>query len=705
MKLPVQQTYDTPHAPLQDPRSPLVEANLRAGVFASVGANISGAMDRYTERETKRQIQEANLNMQTRMIELQRKYGNVQDFDLSNPAFMDDPMVMEAAASAGIQDMNATIPAHRIMPEIYNKSRELSIEEFGSIISDEESRNTFTYNHTQARLKKYMQDSAAASKEQIKYIGNQTAQKVDEHLNNDDFSGASLAVTTSQMSNSAKFAALQGITAKRQKFFFDERLKYRDLKGMTEALAKLKDPMDPDSSGLTSSQELAYTRSFEAAIKTEADKKTTSKLASVKMVKKNARYMLDSLNNGDMVDPTNYANTYDTIVASGDEVLATQMEWAVQTSANIHDMKHGNIKDIRKAASQRMVSGDGFEAYSNNKLGEAARKTIKAIKSDTMQFMLDNGIVEMAPVTFDEAEQVPAMLVNRMVAVETARSRYNYTSGYLTDDEDTAIGEYLDSATDQEKGVLFAGIHLGLRDEAPFFYEELKNKNIGGTTPLAGQLWAEGYRRDASILMKGATVRKDASKIVMNTDARNGIDAEFTKQMGNMFKGNGTQLATMNQAIYNAYAALSNDAGDFDGEYDRKRAIASINIASGGIIEYNDSYLQSPRPDVAYKEFNDWINVTDAEALFSGTNAKQSPQEIKELVQKGVWKLRGIGRGVFHIHDGSLEGGILYNADGATAFQVRYNEGLQRSYNKPTDNELDRMRAQRGIEYSALEML
>jgi hypothetical protein len=632
------------------------------------------------------------------MVELQKKYGGVREYGPNDPAFANDPYIQEARNKAGITNPNESVPAHRVYPEIMRAARQDAMLEAGKLISDKERRGNFAYAHETSMNKTYLSDTVTASKNQLLYADQQSAELVGERMREKDYAGAGLAVIQSQWTPVKKVAMMKGITTERQKNYFNETLKNSKIQDMEVALAKLEDPNDKDSSGLTEQEEKVFASQLRAGIKREENKTSGNAQMGLALLRDDATKVTNAYNNGDMVDVIYGQQIHQRLVVAGEEVKARNLEWSMQASGAIYDLNQGDIGPMMKAANSRIYAGTGQEAYTQNVIRTAAKKNIKAQRSDTMKFMGRNSVGDVVPINFGSPAEMIPTLQKRIGAYDLAVRKYGYSSGYMTTAEAAEFSDRVDKANSpQEKAEIFASVDVALGDRAPQFYEELKNKNMGGTTMLAGQLYADGLELDALTIIKGRQARIDYPDVVTR-DIRDTLDAQVVANFGNLFAGNLTQRSLTHEAVYDAYAQLSVDKGDLKGRIDTGRMETAIQIATGGILDYNGSQIQAPAKDVTNRDFKNWIRDTDS-IIYSDMNvpSSMSTERIKEKIEDDDWHLQGVGRGIYNI---IAENGLpIANRNKSTKFELKFDLAAPQAYDAPDAAELARIK--RRLEYEA----
>lgn len=213
---------------------------------------------------------------------------------------------------------------------------------------------------------------------------------------------------------------------------------------------------------------------------------------------------------------------------------------------------------------------------------------------------------------------------------------------------------------------------------------------------MAGQMLADRNLAGATQVLAGRQARIDNPKL-FSKNSREIVQSRRVMNMGNMFAGNPVQRGLVGQAMEDVYARLASEAG-LEDPYDTELADQAFQIVTGGAVEYNDSMLQAPETGMTTRQFGTWMRKLSP-SNFAGTNSLQTPEEIKQLVNDGDWKLQGVGKGTYHIVDG--RGGKLMQENSKLPFSLKYDRNLPQAYAIPSTQQLAQQKS--GAKFDIME--
>lgn len=673
------------------------EHQSRMQIVKSAGIAVDQVGDaflRYEERETKRQIQEGSLGIQQRLVEAEQRYGSKQEFNLMDEEAANDPRLAEILEMSGITDVDKSIPAYRLKPELMARAYDDAIEEFASGISNRAAREQFEFDHKTARMNVYLKNTAQASKDQIEYVNNQTDAAVENALEKMDYSTALMAVKESQYPEAEKKEKTEEIYRRVQTDYFNNTLKQRDIDEMQRALDELLDDESSGSRYLSEQEEKVYANQLRTAIGQEMNKVQGTTKAALAQLKDDANIIISELESGGAVEPQLYTQTLQAL-SLVDPVKARDMEVAYEINgqiASINQRPASDMIDFLSNPHSPHASTEEIEVF--QKLEKQAKQNLQDIKADTMGFMIEKGVSNVTPIDFGSSAGFAETLKARVGSYQLAQDMYGYSSGYLSDNEVYQFNDMLNRAKDTSTRLgIFSSVQSALGDKAGRFYEQLKNKGIGGADMMAGQLFSDGNQQDAFMVVEGGNLLKsDTGKDLVTKNTRDAIESVVRSEFGNAFFGNPTQRELMKEAVTAAYAKLAYDKSDF-GSTDNKRVRQAINIATGGLADFNGSMIQLPNSKMSEREFNNWMEELHP-SNYDGMNVYQTPEEVKDLIDSGEWKLRGVGRGKYTIVDN--QGKIIGSkTNQSVPFVLEYDFKARKDYESAgemTEYEIERNR-------------
>lgn len=637
---------------------PLREANTRAAAFRAVGAPLQEAAEKYVDRESKREMQEAIMSTHKRDKDFVANYGGQEEFSVMDT---DDLNFMDLADEMGVTDVASSVPSHRIYAEWRKRNYEDAVEEAASQLSSESARQDFIFEHKRRGESNYAQDAVASTSQQIKYNARKTMEKVDQSMLNRDFESARMAVDTSGMSEEATSRTHKLIDTREQVDYFNEVLEKRDVEVMTSALESLKQNDPALTSMLDATSQKALANQLRTAINTENTAIRSAANTSTQIQVADAKSQIADMWGNKPVNLDEFASNYLAVKAKH-PVVAREMEWTQKHQPTINKImmappsaQVSTLEELKKASK-----GGREASYLIGKLETSIAAGQVARRTDATKWAKDTGFVAYDPIDYSSPESAQQSLKARIKPILSIQRRFGSFTGFLEKDELVEFGSRLENAPNKLE--FFGAINGALGEYAEPFYEQLKQYNIGETSSLAGQImtWGPAYKPVAENILKGANLRKtDNLTQLKMKDASQELDAFAVERFGGIFTGNKKQQSLNIEAFKDVYAVTG----------DKEEAFQQL---TGGTIDYNGYTIQAPVPGMSGWQYRSFIKDITPEywALPKMRAYGWTPEQLRKNVINGNLKQAGAGRGVSYLE--TEDGMRVKQMDGVSDFMFTF---------------------------------
>lgn len=240
----------------------------------------------------------------------------------------------------------------------------------------------------------------------------------------------------------------------------------------------------------------------------------------------------------------------------------------------------------------------------------------------------------------------------------SASEHYSRDLSPLTKGEAEQFTRLYDDLDSVGKANMLGAFVTGLGDQSIPALEQM-NKKGAGIMALSGAILNDGG--DPNLIITGDHLLKEPSnKILLPTD-RDAM-AGIAEIIGTAFEENTQHKGAVIASVKATYAALSSKAGDFSGIMDTDRMEKAIDVATGGVIEFNDVKIPAPIRGMSEDDFEDMIDDLTPES-FSSQDQVMAIDDlgltIEQIQDNGSFI--GIGPGQYLIQIGD---GFLVDTDG-----------------------------------------
>lgn len=240
----------------------------------------------------------------------------------------------------------------------------------------------------------------------------------------------------------------------------------------------------------------------------------------------------------------------------------------------------------------------------------------------------------------------------------SASEHYSRDLSPLTKGETEQFTRLYDELDSVGKASMLGAFVTGLGDQSIPALEQI-NKKGSSVMALSGAILNDGG--DPNLIIVGDHLLKEPSnKMLLPTDMN--ANAGIAEIIGTAFEENTQHKGAVIASAKAAYAALSSKAGDFSGIMDTDRMEEAINVATGGIIEFNDVKIPAPIRGMSEDDFEDMIDDLTPESFNSQDQTIAIDDlglTIEQIQDNGSFI--GVGPGQYLIQIGD---GFLVDTDG-----------------------------------------
>ncbi|OCJ22620.1 hypothetical protein [Serratia sp. 14-2641] len=334
------------------------------------------------------------------------------------------------------------------------------------------------------------------------------------------------------------------------------------------------------------------------------------------------------------------------------------------------------------------VPGDGFDAASKRQriLAQAVNTVNKARVADPIQYATE--LSQVDPINIGNPVVLKGGLVSRASSAVQVSRQYGTPLTIFSKQEAAQLGDMLTNAPSSQSIAYLDSMRQGLGTGAEYSAAMQQISNHAPSAAVAGAImgkssnvvaksgWGWGLVSDtmvspdvaAKTIIEGANARKgiktningvvnETKGIPMPKDTD--LRPDFVDAVGNAFAGDAAGAEQALEVAKDYYAGLMARKGTFSGEYDKNAWTQAINVATGGVYDYNgmgDIFLPW---GMSESQFDQEVDKAWKEQIVDA-GIKASP---------GQYGLQSLGDGQYLIKNG---GAYLPGKDG-NPFVLRLN--------------------------------
>ncbi|EQB9153996.1 hypothetical protein ACYYHG_000109 [Morganella morganii] len=312
-------------------------------------------------------------------------------------------------------------------------------------------------------------------------------------------------------------------------------------------------------------------------------------------------------------------------------------------------------------------TGD-YDASNNWKRYDTLVRAVDTVnnarKADPIQFSIDRE--KLNQIDFSNAQSVTNSLKERSASVTDISNSYQTPLTVFSAQEEMVLSQLMEKAPASQKIEYLDAIRQGLKNNNSYTAALRQISKSDTSLAVAGIIMGKpssvtaqsnlissdisvSPQDAAQLIVQGNMAIKSGKDFVMPKDAE--LRESFAEKVGDTFSGDISGASSAFSVAKDAYAGLMSKKGNLSGEYDDDTWTQAINIATGGIHDYNGmGNIMLP-----------WgMDIDDFDARVNRSWGKIAPEVGRQSNEK--IGLKSFGDSQYLIKQGS---GYILNKDGS----------------------------------------
>lgn len=309
-----------------------------------------------------------------------------------------------------------------------------------------------------------------------------------------------------------------------------------------------------------------------------------------------------------------------------------------------------------------------YDASNNWKRYDTLVKAVDTVnnarKADPIQFSIDRE--KLNQIDFSNAQSFTNSLKERSASVTDISNSYQTPLTVFSAQEEMVLSQLMEKAPASQKIEYLDAIRQGLKNNNNYTAALRQISKSDTSLAVAGIIMDKpssvtaqsnlissdvsvSPQDAAQLIVQGNMAIKSGKDFVMPKDAE--LRESFAEKVGDTFSGDISGASSAYSVAKDAYAGLMSKKGNLSGEYDDDTWTQAINIATGGIHDYNGmGNIMLP-----------WgMNIDDFDARVNRSWGKIAPGVGRQANEK--IGLKSFGDSQYLIKQGS---GYILNKDGS----------------------------------------
>ncbi|HBC0643615.1 TPA: hypothetical protein ACIIU3_003379 [Serratia marcescens] len=276
------------------------------------------------------------------------------------------------------------------------------------------------------------------------------------------------------------------------------------------------------------------------------------------------------------------------------------------------------VQQLSPSAQQALLEmrepspGDGFDAATKRqRILRQAVDTVNAARSaDPIQYA--TSLSQVDPINIGNPAALQADLVKRASSAVDVSRKYQTPLAMFSKQEAAQLGEMLRTAPASQSVSYLDAMRQGLGTGAQYSAAMQQISSYAPSAAVAGAIMGKsgrvvgnsGWISDSMVnpddaaktIIEGANARAGITTKVNGVENKTkGIEIpkdsdlrpDFVDAVGNAFAGDAAGASQAYEVAKDYYAGLMAKKGDVSGEYDRDAWTQAVNVATGGVYDYN----------------------------------------------------------------------------------------------------------------------
>ncbi|AVD60283.1 hypothetical protein ISO71_17125 [Morganella morganii subsp. morganii] len=322
----------------------------------------------------------------------------------------------------------------------------------------------------------------------------------------------------------------------------------------------------------------------------------------------------------------------------------------------------------QKALLESKKPTDDYDASNNWKRYDTLVRAVDTVnnarKADPIQFSIDRE--KLNQIDFSNAQSFTNSLKERSASVTDISNSYQTPLTVFSAQEEMVLSQLMEKAPASQKIEYLDAIRQGLKNNNNYTAALRQISKSDTSLAVAGIIMDKpssvtaqsnlissdvsvSPQDAAQLIVQGNMAIKSGKDFVMPKDAE--LRESFAEKVGDTFSGDISGASSAFSVAKDAYAGLMSKKGNLSGEYDDDTWTQAINIATGGIHDYNGmGNIMLP-----------WgMDIDDFDARVNRSWGKIAPEVGRQANEK--IGLKSFGDSQYLIKQGS---GYILNKDGS----------------------------------------
>ncbi|CAB1223459.1 hypothetical protein SFB10_3563 [Serratia liquefaciens] len=298
------------------------------------------------------------------------------------------------------------------------------------------------------------------------------------------------------------------------------------------------------------------------------------------------------------------------------------------------------VQQLSPSAQQALLDmrepspGDGFDAASKRQriLRQAVDTVNSARVADPIQYA--TSLSQVDPINIGNPSALQSDLVKRASSAVEISRKYQTPLSMFSKQEAAQLGEMLRTAPASQSVTYLDAMRQGLGTGAQYSAAMQQISSYAPSAAVAGAIMGKSGRvvgnsnwgadtmvnpdDAAKIIIEGANARSGVSTKVNGVENKtkglempkdSDLRPDFVDAVGNAFAGDAAGASQAYEVAKDYYAGMMARKGDVSGEYDRDAWTQAINVATGGVHDYNGQGQVLLPWGMSESQFDSAVNV------------------------------------------------------------------------------------------------
>lgn len=227
------------------------------------------------------------------------------------------------------------------------------------------------------------------------------------------------------------------------------------------------------------------------------------------------------------------------------------------------------------------------------------KHTREAIQTDPISFARERRLSDVAPLNLGNTDEIAMQMGKRLATAYTLRRQYGAPLKVFTSEEAGLVAKIIDEGGIGTRKQYLSAIAAGLQDDAaiPAVMAQVTKSPVMANAGLylARNYMTTNNRMVGDLILKGTELIEKKQITMPKAADRRSMEQVFDEETEGVFVGKESARNSFFETAWAIYAARSAEEGEVSsGDYTGKRWKAAINMATGGVVEYNGANVIPP---------------------------------------------------------------------------------------------------------------